>query len=391
MKISTCIAILALAAAVQARPVHEQHAKTVTIPVERNPNYHPNATNQIRKAYRKYNKVSTRIGNINVGTVPMTDDGNDLEYYASIKVGTPGQTFKLDFDTGSSDLWFPYTGCKSTCSGKTLYNPSASSTYMKDGRSWSISYGDGSSSSGILAKDNVNLGGLLIKGQTIDLASEISSEFESDVIDGLLGLAFDSITSVSGIKTPVDNLISQGLISNPEFGVFLGKASNGGGGEYVFGGYDSAKVGGTLTTVPVDNSQGFWGITVSGVVTATGTKEGSSFSAILDTGTTLLILTESVAAKVARTFGATDNGDGTYTITCDASKLSDLVFTINGAKFKVPAADLIYENDGGSCIAGFGYASGIPFAILGDVFIKNNYVIFNQKVPQVQIAPLAGL
>lgn len=28
------------------------------------------------------------------------------------------------------------------------------------------------------------------------------------------------------------------------------------GGEYTFGGYDSSKVGGKLTTVPVDNSQG---------------------------------------------------------------------------------------------------------------------------------------
>ena len=277
--------------------------------------------------------------------------------------------------------------CSSTCSGKTKYDSSKSSTYKKDGRSWSITYGDGSTSSGILGTDTVNLGGFSIKSQTIELAKKISSSFSSDPIDGLLGLAFDSITTVSGVKTPVDNLISQKLISKPEFGVFLGKASNGGGGEYVFGGYDSTKFKGTLTTVPVDNSQGFWGITVSST-TINSNSVSSSFSAIIDTGTTLLLLTNSVAADVAAAYGATDNGDGTYAISCDASTLSPLSFQINGATFSIPAEDLIFENDSGSCVAGFGYA-GLDFAILGDVFIKNNYVVFQQtSSPSVQIASI---
>jgi hypothetical protein len=280
------------------------------------------------------------------------------------------------------------TLCSSTCSGKSKYDSTKSSTYKKDGRAWSISYGDGSTSSGVLGIDNVNLGGFTIKQQTIELAKKISSSFTSDPIDGLLGLAFDSITSVTGVKTPMDNLISQKLITQPIFGVYLGKASNGGGGEYIFGGYDSTKFKGSLKTVPVDNSQGFWGITVSSS-TINGKSASGSFSAIIDTGTTLLLLTNSVAAKVASAYGATDNGDGTYAITCDATKLSPLSFKINGATFSIPAEDLIFENDNGSCIAGFGYGN-LPFAILGDVFIKNNYVVFKQTAsPSVQIAPIA--
>jgi hypothetical protein len=101
------------------------------------------------------------------------------------------------------------TLCSSTCSGKSKYDSTKSSTYKKDGRAWSISYGDGSTSSGVLGIDNVNLGGFTIKQQTIELSKKISSSFTSDPIDGLLGLAFDSITSVTGVKTPMDNLISQ--------------------------------------------------------------------------------------------------------------------------------------------------------------------------------------
>jgi hypothetical protein len=218
------------------------------------------------------------------------------------------------------------------------------------------------------------------------LAKDISSEFTSDPTDGLLGLAFDSITTVSGVQTPMDNLISQGLISQPIFGVFLGKESNGGGGEYLFGGIDNSKFTGTLATVSVDNSQGFWGISVdSGSVASTSID---SFSAIIDTGTTLLLLPDAQAKQVASALSATDNGDGTYSLSCDASSLSDLTFSIGGNDYKVPAADLIFQQQGNQCIAGFGYG-GLQFAILGDVFIKNNYVVFQQgDSPSVQLAAI---
>ncbi|KAI9287151.1 rhizopuspepsin 4 precursor [Umbelopsis sp. AD052] len=399
MKITAAFFGLAAAiASVQAAPATSGLAaaplvqpKTYTLPVQVNPSFSRSAKASVWKTANKYQKyVQSKKTSVlaSTGSVNMTDVQNDVEYYGIVKVGTPPQSFKLDFDTGSSDLWFASTLCSSTCSGKTKYDSSKSSTYKKDGRSWSITYGDGSASSGILATDTVNLGGFSIKSQTIELAKKISTSFSSDPIDGLLGLAFDSITTVSGVKTPVDNLISQKLISKPQFGVFLGKQSNGGGGEYVFGGYDSTKFNGKLTTVPVDNSQGFWGITVSST-TINSRSVSSSFSAIIDTGTTLLLFTNSVAAKVAAAYGATDNGDGTYAISCDASTLSPLSFKINGATFSVPAEDLIFENDSGSCIAGFGYAS-LPFAILGDVFIKNNYVVFQQtSSPSVQIASIA--
>jgi hypothetical protein len=220
------------------------------------------------------------------------------------------------------------------------------------------------------------------------LAKKESSSFASDPIDGLLGLGFDSITTVVGVKTPVDNMISQGLISSPVFGVYLGKASNGGGGEYVFGGYDSSKINGTLTTISIDKSQGYWGITVGAVKVGT-TSIATSFNGILDTGTTLLLFTDAIAAKVAAQYGATDNGDGTYTINCNTSGFKPLVFTIGGATFNVPVNSLIFEQSGSTCYASFGYG-GLPFAILGDVFLKNNYAVFNQQVPQVQLAAAVG-
>lgn len=39
------------------------------------------------------------------GDVPAEDVQNDTMYLAQVGIGTPAQTLKLDFDSGSADLW----------------------------------------------------------------------------------------------------------------------------------------------------------------------------------------------------------------------------------------------------------------------------------------------
>ncbi|ORX50166.1 syncephapepsin precursor [Hesseltinella vesiculosa] len=384
MKISVCIALLAATVGViQAAPTeHKSHKFTLT----RNENFKRDAKRSIAKAHRKFaHKLSTNAAGS--GTIPMTDVSGDSEYYGEVQIGTPPQTLKLDFDTGSSDLWFASTLCTGCSSSQTSYDPTKSSTYQKEGKTWSISYGDGSSASGITGLDTVNLGGLAITNQRIEMAQQESSQFQQDPVDGLMGLGFDTISTVSGTQTPVDSMIAQNLISKPIFGVYLGHTSNGGGGEYIFGDYDSSKVGAAgLTTVQVDSSQGWYGFTVDDVSAAGGST--GSFSAIADTGTSLMLLPNNIASSIAQSYSATDNGDGTYTISCDASTLTDLTITIAGAQFTVPAADLIYYQQGSQCIAGFGYSS-MSDAIMGDVFLKNVYTVFDQGTPALQFGPLA--
>lgn len=89
------------------------------------------------------------------GAEALTDEEDDLEWAGTISVGTPAQSFLIDFDTGSSDLWIPSSGCTSTtCKSKKKYTAASSSTGTKKSGTFSIEYGDGSTVSGPVYTDS---------------------------------------------------------------------------------------------------------------------------------------------------------------------------------------------------------------------------------------------
>ncbi|KAF8976241.1 hypothetical protein BGZ46_008421 [Entomortierella lignicola] len=391
-------ALVSLAAAVlaftDASPIHRPNPKGHAVPLTRNPHYKHNTKAQIAKLNKRYPGLNILAGS--TGKVPLTDVSPDTEYYGSVSVGTPAQTIKLDFDTGSSDIWFPSTSCTtSACKKHTRFNTANSSTYQKDGRSWTISYGDGSSAKGTLGSDIVSVGGISVR-QTIGLATSESSQFGSSPEDGLFGLGFDTIESVSGVKTFMDNAIAAGALAQPVVSVFLPseRVFNGQGGQYLFGGIDSTKYSGSLTYVPV-SQKGYWQIAIDDVG-YNGQSLGQSSQGIVDTGTTLIIVGDDAAQAIHNNIdGATNDPNNGWLVPCSLSSSTDKIsFTMAGKAFNVALADLAFEDVGdgsGNCVSGV-QGGQDDLWILGDVFIKNNYCVFSQtSSPSVGIAPLVGV
>jgi len=306
-----------------------------------------------------------------------------MEYVVPVKIGTPGVTLHLDFDTGSSDLWVwssELSGASST-SGHTIYNPANSSTAKEATGTWKISYGDGSSASGNVYTDSVQVANITIPNQSIELAKTASSSFLQDGgNDGLLGLAWPSINTVSPkpVATPVENMITEKLIDPAVFTVKLDRGDN--AGFYSFGYIDPKLAPETVTYTKVDNSQGFWQVASESISINGKSVARSGNTCILDTGTTLALVDDTILQEIYGGIeGATfDQQQGGWKYP-EGATVPAIEFAVGETLYKVNPADFAFgAADSGFLFGGIQSRGDLTFDILGDVFLKSVYVIFNQ-------------
>ncbi|NXL84654.1 PEPA protein, partial [Alectura lathami] len=144
-----------------------------------------------------------------------------LEYVGTISIGTPPQEFTVIFDTGSANLWVPSVYCSSpACANHRRFDPARSSTYRGSTASVATWYGTGSMV-GVLGYDTVTVGSIQVQHQVFGLSQwEPSSFLVHAPFDGFLGLAFPGISS-SGATPVFDNMMSQGLLAQDLFSIYL--------------------------------------------------------------------------------------------------------------------------------------------------------------------------
>ncbi|KAM9326654.1 pepsin A-like [Gastrophryne carolinensis] len=313
----------------------------------------------------------------------------DLEYFGTISIGTPPQSFTVIFDTGSANLWVPSVYCSSAaCTNHPMFNPQQSSTFQVSNTPLSIQYGSGSMT-GTVGYDTVQVGNIQITNQAFGLSlTEPGPTFYHAPFDGILGLAYPSIACA--LVMPVfDNMWKQGLIPQDLFSFYLSSQEES-GSFVLFGGTDSSYWSGSLNWVPL-TAETYWKITVDSV-SVNGQVIASSFPAIVDTGTSVMIGPPNPITNIQDYIGASKDSNGDYVIDCNMSNMPTVIYTINGIQYPLtPNAYVRQTQDG--CLSGF-QAMTLPnisgdLWILGDIFIRQYYVVFDRANNYVGMAPLA--
>ncbi|XP_078497433.1 gastricsin-like [Lissotriton helveticus] len=315
----------------------------------------------------------------------------DTYYFGEISIGTPPQNFLVAFDTGSSNLWVASTYCQSqACTNHPLFNPSQSSTYTSNNQQFSMWYGSGSMT-GILGYDTVTVQGLAITNQELGLSvTEPSSFFYYSKFDGIFGMAYQTL-SAGGATTAVQGLMQQNLVTEPVFSFYLTSQS----GEVILGGVDTSLFTGQIYWAPV-TQEIYWQIGIGGF--SIGGQESGWCSqgcqAIVDTGTPLLAVPKQYIGSLVQSLGGQQTQSGKYVVNCNnVQNLPSLTFTINGATFPVPPSAYILQING-NCVIGVESTylparNGQPLWILGDVFLRQYYSVYDFGNNRVGLAAMA--
>ena len=274
--------------------VRQRHLRLHSL-IETNNGHLPEA--ELHKISMTGKRLSSFYGVVQIGECTHHHHHHDCSY-------------KLLFDTGSSELWVTGENCtaeyEERCAKHNLYGEKRSPSlregrhgagFLKDHARLEIDYVSGKIE-GLLARDAVTIGGMRVLQQLIGVADVVDVALLDDVVwDGILGLGFPD-ASVPG-KPFFDNALDQGLLNRPMFGIALGED----GGRLTLGGVHAENV-------PVEYArqcQGFHGpewcleildIEISHPGSA-AKRTGIHAKAIIDTGSFLIYGPEAAFRKGA--------------------------------------------------------------------------------------------
>jgi len=351
--------------------------------------------------------------------------GSNGEFYANVGLGNPAQYFYLQVDTGSADLAVYGTGCSSCaytneftltststivdCSNPNYDCPTCVTYESTSACAFEDSYGSGASINGFVLTDFMAVGDY--SGITIDFgfiqvsqAGGDGSGLEHPPVDGIWGLAGQDLSGWFGAPA-MDSIVGQlGLVNMFSMCLVSGSAVMSIGIDYTSDGQFTWVDMTGSTYYPVDMTDLWVGSSSLGYGSSTYNSGPPGNGAIVDSGTTLLLIPPSAFTAFQDTLtgmcpglhgicdvsaGATLFDGNCYTFTqLQLNAYPDVTVYIDGAPYVLTADAYIYPFQSYRCM---GIANGISGygAILGDVFMQNYHVAFDRVNSRVGFAPLS--
>ncbi|MCO5549754.1 hypothetical protein L7F22_003227 [Adiantum nelumboides] len=351
-----------------------------------NPESPVQAKTKSRTARKSTGRYTGATGNARKAT-PLKDNvsgGQDLEFVCDISIGTPPQTFPIDPDTGSADLWVVDKSCQAANCGpdsRGKFAQKQSSTYapIADAPQFDLQYAIGDVS-GQYARETVSLAGVTVQKQTIGLANKTSPDWKDDLASGVLGLGFRAITS-NNQRPFIQNLASQGGLKKKVISFAFGRYASGtqGKSEMMLGGSNKSLFKGKISYYDVSRVA-YWQTGFKQF--AAGSNDGvQNMDGIFDTGTSLIAAPSQQAAEFWKGVPNSQlSNDGTfYSYPC-SQKINAKLTMPDGRSFTLNEKDLNFgksPNDSSKCIGSVIVASTPGQIIFGLSALKNFYSVFD--------------
>ena len=301
------------------------------------------------------------------------------------------------FDTGSSYIFIPETTCDSSCSGTVRFDSAASSTFSSLGSEVTLNYAKGSTY-GILSTDTFTVAGsLTATGVNFVLSDRMadSSSMKSDglIVSAMQGFGFSALSD--GIPTFIDSLKAQGVITKRIFSFYLsnttfGEDTGDTDSVCIIGEEDTSYASESLTYIPLAGED-YWRVQLNSV-TLGSTLSINTLYAVLDTGMSLMLIPNSDAQAVFDALDAAGNcivDSDSGLILCDcttytASHYPDMVFNLGGHTFSLTYQEYFVQSSGTCMFAG--QFSTMPLWVLGDVFLRRYYTVFDMDQARIGLA-----
>jgi hypothetical protein len=172
-----------------------------------------------------------------------------------------------------------------------------------------------------------------------------------------------------------------------------------------FGFIDPNAYSGSISYTPVNDSTGFWAIDSIGYTVGDGSFRKYNVAAIADTGATLLLLPQDFVDEYYSHIGGSkyEADQGGMTFRCSATVpdlkihlLSNVIGDDGGGSVTIPGDYIrftkIYNTDGtesGRCYGGLQSNLGLGVSILGDIFLKSTFAVFDAGQPRLGFAEKA--
>lgn len=305
--------------------------------------------------------------------------------------GSKSQQMYMLIDTGSANTWVFSSDCESsTCSIHNTFGAEDSTTLKTTSETWGLAYGTGEVE-GIVATDTIAFANYTVT-MGFGLATNASDDFNNYPMDGILGLGRQSSDQL-GTPTVMEVLDNAYDLPHNILGVHLHRAVDGTkDGEIMFGGVDTSKFTGSISYTATANDDS-WEIPVDDMLVNGAPSKFTGRTAIIDTGTTFILMPPSDAKTLhALIPGSSANGE-MYTLPC--STTAKVQVSISGQVYDISPKDYVGKpvNTGSSTCSStiIGHqAFGPTQWILGDVFLKNVYAVFDFDAKRIgKFSPLS--